>query len=68
MQNFYARQISVSQIQNSSIKNKIKVLEWPRKSQDLIPIKNLWDTLKDKVTNKEPPSDEHSLRVIKESW
>ena len=48
--------------------NYVKVLDWPRNCSNLNPIENLWDILKNKVTNKQPTSAKHFQEVIKESW
>ena len=48
-------------------KRKIQVLEWPGNSTDPNPIENLWNTLKNKVTDKQPSSMEHLWQVINET-
>ena len=49
-------------------KTKISVLERPRDSPDLNPIKNLWTLMKDKVAYKQPSSAENLRLAIKDIW
>ena len=48
--------------------NKVKLLEYRENNPDFKPIKNLWTELKDKVSDRQPPSAPELARVIKEAW
>ena len=46
----------------------IKLLEWPRNSQDFNPIETFWTELKNKVVEKHPTSLPSLINTIKTSW
>ena len=68
MQDVYAGWCTMSPFQNcySVLEvEKIQILDWPRNSPDLKPIENLWNVLKDKVSEKQPTNTRrHRLKVI----
>ena len=48
--------------------NKVKVLECPSPSPDLIPIENPWSTLKRRVRSKQPKTLDDFYQYCQEEW
>uniref|UniRef100_A0A4W6EP77 Tc1-like transposase DDE domain-containing protein n=1 Tax=Lates calcarifer TaxID=8187 RepID=A0A4W6EP77_LATCA len=48
--------------------NKIKIMEWPAQSPDFNPIENLWDDIKNAVSELKPRNAEELWKVVKSSW
>jgi hypothetical protein len=45
-----------------------EVFKWPGNSADLNPIENLWDIMKDRVSEKRPQNLKELIAAIKEVW
>uniref|UniRef100_A0AAZ3PAX7 Tc1-like transposase DDE domain-containing protein n=1 Tax=Oncorhynchus tshawytscha TaxID=74940 RepID=A0AAZ3PAX7_ONCTS len=48
--------------------NKVKVLEWPSQSPDLIPMENVWAKLKDHVRARRPTNLTQLHQLCQDEW